>query len=154
MHRRISGAAHRGRRGPASGAPVPAGPAACPVQPRGATFVAGEPQPPEEAGHCGYTHPDVPLVPKPLTQLYQCGIGLLMQTLTHHRERRLVIAGLTASAMRPRSNQSRGTPPLDELLDKGAAHAKPRRQGALRAAVFVRGTKNFLTKIERRGLHI
>jgi len=77
-----------------------------------------------------------------------------MQHLTHHRERRVITAGLAASGMRPWSHQSRGTAPPYELLDKGAADAKQRREGPLRAAVFVIGTEDFLAKIEGIGRHV
>jgi hypothetical protein len=61
---------------------------------------------------------------KPLTQLCQRGIGLLLEALAYERERRVIAAGLAASGMRPWSNLSRGMAPLDELLDKRAADTK------------------------------
>jgi hypothetical protein len=93
-------------------------------------------------------------LPKPLTQLCQRGIGVLLESLAYHRERRLITAGLAASGMRPWRNLARVTAPLNELLDKRAADAKQRREGPLRAAVFVIGMEDFLAKIEGIGLHV
>ena len=93
-------------------------------------------------------------MPKPLTQLGQRGIGALLESLAYECERRGIAAGLAASGMRPWSNLSRGTAPLDEPLDKGAADTKQRCEGPLRAAVCVIGPENFLAKINGIGLHI
>jgi hypothetical protein len=63
-------------------------------------------------------------LPKPLTQLGQCRIGLLLEYLTYHRERRVIAAGLAASGMWPSGDRARGSAPLYALLDKRAADAK------------------------------
>jgi hypothetical protein len=70
-------------------------------------------------------------LPKPLTQLGQRRIGLLLEYLTYHRERRLIAAGLAPSSMCPWGNLARAPAPLDELLDKRAADAKQRCYGPL-----------------------
>ena len=93
-------------------------------------------------------------MPKPLTQLGQRGIGLLLEFLAYHRKRRWITAGLATSRMRPGRNLARAAAPLDELLDKGAADAKERRKGPLRAAVLIIGTKDFLAKIQGVGFHV
>jgi ribonucleotide monophosphatase NagD (HAD superfamily) len=50
-------------------------------------------------------------------------------------------------------NRPHGAAPLQQVLDTRTADAKQRRQGALRAAVFVIGTEEVLTKIEGVGFH-
>jgi hypothetical protein len=63
-------------------------------------------------------------LPKPLTQFGQRGIGLLLEFLTYHCERRVIIAGLATSGMRPGCHLPGAAALLDELLDKRAADAK------------------------------
>jgi hypothetical protein len=63
-------------------------------------------------------------VPKPLTQLGQRGIGVLLESLAYHCERRWITAGLATSSMRPRRHLACAAAPLYELLDKRAADAK------------------------------
>jgi hypothetical protein len=91
-------------------------------------------------------------LPKPLTQLCQRGIGVLLESLAYHRERRLITAGLAPSSMRPGRHLARAAAPLDEPLDKRAADAKERREGPLRATVFIIRTEDVRAKIEGRGL--
>jgi hypothetical protein len=63
-------------------------------------------------------------LPKPLTQLCQRGIGLLLESLAYHRERRWITVGLATSSMRPGRNLARAVAPLYEPLDTRAADAK------------------------------
>jgi hypothetical protein len=63
-------------------------------------------------------------LPKPLTELGQRGIGLLLESLAYHCERRVIIAGLATSGMRPGRNLAGAAALLDELLDKRTADAK------------------------------
>jgi hypothetical protein len=79
---------------------------------------------------------------------------LLTQYQRDHLSRGHITAGLTPARVGPWSNRPRGAAPLQQVLDKRAADAKQRRQGALRAAVCVIGTEDFLTKIEGVGFHI
>jgi hypothetical protein len=118
------------------------------------TFCSREPQPREEAGHGGHTHPEAPPLPKPLTERCQRGIGVRLEDLAYHRERRWITAGLAASGMRPWCNLARAPAPLYEFLDERAADAKQCREGALGTAVLVISSEDFLTKIEGIGFHI
>jgi hypothetical protein len=60
-------------------------------------------------------------LPKPGTEFFERGIGLLPQCLAHHRLRHRIAARLTAPRMRPRRNRAHGTTPLQQFLDKRAA---------------------------------
>ena len=116
-------------------------------------FVAGQSQPPEHTGHGGDTHPSTPTLPKRRTQLLQGGIGMFP---THQRDqlsRRRVTAGLTAARMGPWGHRPRGAAAPQQMLDQCAADAKHCRQGALRAAVAIIGSEDFLTKIEGVWFH-
>jgi hypothetical protein len=55
--------------------------------------------------------------------------------------------------MGPWGNRPHGAAAPQQVLDKGAADAKQRRQGALRAAVAVIGLDDFLAKIEGVWFH-
>jgi hypothetical protein len=92
-------------------------------------------------------------VPTPLTQFGRRGTGVLPECLAYHGERRVIIAGLATSGMRPGRNLPGSAAPLDELLDTRAADAKERREGPLRAAVCVISREDFLAKIEGIGSH-
>jgi hypothetical protein len=92
-------------------------------------------------------------LPKPGTEFFERGIGLLPQYLAHHFLRHRITAWLTAPCMRPRGNRAHGTTPLPQFLDKRVADAKERRQGALGTAVFVIGPEDFLAQIEGVGFH-
>ncbi len=116
-------------------------------------FFAGQSQPPEQAGHGGYTHPHTPALPKLRTQLLQGGVGVSPQHQRDQLSRSRITAGLTPARMGPWGNRPRGAAPPQQVLDKCAADAKQRRQGALRAAVAVIGTEDFLTKIEGVWFH-
>ena len=116
--------------------------------------MARQSQPREQAGHGGHAHPQAPPVPQPLTQLGQGGIGVLPAELAYERECSWIAAGLAASSMRPWGKLARAPAPLHQRLDKRAADTTPCREGPLRAAMFIRGTKEFLAKIKGVGLHV
>jgi hypothetical protein len=63
-------------------------------------------------------------LPKPLTQFGQRGIGVLLECLAYHGERRVSIAGLATSGMRPGRNLPGAAALPYERLDKRAADAK------------------------------
>ena len=117
-------------------------------------FLAGQSQPREQAGHRGHTHPDAPALPKLRTQLLSCGIGGFPQHQRDQRSRGSITAGLPPTRVGPWGNRPRGAAPSQQVLDKRPADAKQRRQGALRAAVCVIGSEDFLTKIKGVGFHI
>ena len=117
-------------------------------------FFAGQPEPREQAGHRGHTHPHAPALPKLRTEFLQCGVGLLTQYQRDHLSRGPITAGLTPARVGPWGNRPRGAAPLQQGLDTRTADAKQGGQAALRAAVCIIGTEEFLTKIEGVGFHI
>jgi hypothetical protein len=131
MHPCMSTGGHRARRSSASTAPVPAGRAACPAPWHGATFVAGEPEPPEQTGHGGPTHPEAPALPQPITQFSQRGIGVLLEFLADHGECRVIIAGLATAGVRPGRHLPGAAALPDERLDKRTADTKEYREAPL-----------------------
>jgi hypothetical protein len=90
---------------------------------------------------------------EPSIEFCHGGIGLFPEQLAQRFHSGVITAALAAPRMWSWRNRAGRAAPLEQLLDKRAAHTEQGRQALLEAKSFLIGTEDFLTPIEGIGFH-